>query len=166
MDPAAGAQACSIPTQEQQIAGCFTLWTGRAQKCAAGEGAASSWVETGASSQQLAQLSALITSRHPVPWHPWDAPWLAAEEWGSTVLPLAGGGTSVSPTRDTFASIAVGAGCKGADGYSKAHPRVIPILTGAQGKSALGGSWLLIASWSHPRQTHSAAAAGSVEHGW
>lgn len=71
-DLAAAAQACSIPTQEQHIPRCFPLWSGRAQKCAPGEGAASTCMETGPSSQQQFQLSGLVicTSRHVVPWHP------------------------------------------------------------------------------------------------
>lgn len=165
-------QTCSTPRDEQQIPGCFLLWSGRAQKCAPGQGAASACVET-SQQQQRARLSALIicASSCAEPWHPWVLlGWQCPEEErGSTaalallrVLPLAGRGISC---KDGFSASAVGAGCKGGDGYSQAHP-TCP-LHSQWGSGSVRSCWLLVSQ----RPGHSPTPAhpcsrSSMEHGW
>lgn len=126
-DSAARARACPVPAREQQVPGQspeMCPWGRRSQR------------SRGDRSQRLAASSAV--SSHHICFKAcgalalWDTPWLAEEQGSSCCSPWASedaafgwrcGDTPLCLLpRHRFASTAVGAGCEGADGYSKAHP--------------------------------------------
>lgn len=118
---------------------------------------------------QRVRLSALImcASSYAVPWHPWDAPWLAVAsgEIGLHCCFCTSEDAAFGWMRDFLQREVFFQCCwcwlQGGNGYSQAHSPVISTCQRAQGILVPD----LSASWPQPTPAHSCSGS-SMEHGW